>query len=161
MCVIIDANAISEVFGSGQSGGKATQSESGKQLFDWLDLKSGRLVVGGSKLQKELSNKNFRIWVQEADRVGKLRKHDDRKVDQKAKELLDKKACKSDDEHIVALAQISKARLLYSHDEPLHVDFKDAKLINRPRGKIFPTGDNPQDRKSRSAILADKNLCKK
>ena len=161
MCAIVDANAISEIFHLGSSGGKDARSEAGKQFFEWLKTKPERLIIGGSKLKEELKIERLLIWMKGVDQEGKFLKYDDDEVDQKARELLDQNACKSDDEHIIALAQISKARLLYSHDEPLHEDFRDAKLINRPRGKIFPTGDNPQDRKRRSAILDDKNLCKK
>ena len=161
MCAIIDANAIGEIFGSRLLGETGIQSKAGKQFFDWLDSKPERLVIGGSKLEKELNNKSYATWLAEVKRRVNLREYTDKEVDQKAKELRKQNACVSNDEHIIALAQISQARLLYSHDKCLHKDFKNEDLINYPKGKIFPTGDNPQDPKRRSAILAEKNLCKK
>ena len=44
----------------------------------------------------------------------------------------------SDDPHILALAQIGGARLLYSDDQPLHGDFKNAALLDPP-GAIYST----------------------
>lgn len=163
MCAIIDANVISEVFRSESLGEKGARPQAGKQFFDWLYLKPERLVIGGSKLRKELNSESFLIWMQEADRSGngKPREYDDKEVDKKAKELRDQKACKSDDEHIIALAQISKARLLYSKDKTLHKDFKNSTLLDDPMGKIFPRGNKPQDRGKRDDILSDESLCRK
>ena len=52
--------------------------------------------------------------------------------------------CRSNDQHVIALAQVSGARLLYSDDGDLHEDFKNNRLINRPRGVVYSTknGDN-------------------
>ena len=49
MCAIVDANVVSEVFGS-------NLSPAGEKFFDWLNKGSGRLVVGG-KLLEELKKK--------------------------------------------------------------------------------------------------------
>lgn len=46
--------------------------------------------------------------------------------------------CKSDDAHILALARISRARILYSYDRALHRDFKNRALIH-PKGQIYQT----------------------
>jgi hypothetical protein len=45
--------------------------------------------------------------------------------------------CKSNDSHIVALARISKCRLLFSQDKPLHSDFTNLKLVPSPKGKVY------------------------
>ncbi len=164
MCVIIDANAISEVFPSRMFRGKDTRPAAGKQLYDWLNSKPGRLVIGGSKLQDELNNESYRTWILEPKRRGelrgKLRKYNDEEVKQKTQELLEQNSCQSDDEHIIALAQISNARLLYSKDKTLHKDFKNIKLLHDPGGKIFPRGNNRRDRRRRDNILSDESLCR-
>ena len=54
-------------------------------------------------------------------------------------ELQDAGACQSNDLHVLALAQVSGARLLYSNDLSLHQDFGNRDLISRPRGKIYST----------------------
>ena len=161
MCVIIDANAVSEIFGSELFGGKDTRPEAGKQLVDWIYSDPERLVVGGKQLEDELDSASFSLWRREMKRRGQLREYNDKEVDQRAEELRGQKACQSDDAHIIALAQISNARLLYSKDKTLHKDFKNSNLLNDPVGKIFPRGNRSQDRRRRDKILADKNLCKK
>ena len=45
----------------------------------------------------------------------------------------------SNDAHVIALAQVSGARLLYSNDSDLQDDFKDKSLIDSPRGRIYTT----------------------
>ena len=45
--------------------------------------------------------------------------------------------CVSDDQHIVALARIGKARLLCSNDDALTTDFRNPVLISKPRGKVY------------------------
>ena len=46
---------------------------------------------------------------------------------------------KSDDPHIIALALVNGARLLYSNDLALQKDFRNAKLVSKPKGKIYTT----------------------
>ena len=159
MCVIVDANAINEIFRVQPLTKEDNRPEAGKKFFDWLDSNPERLVIGGSKLQKELNIERFMDWAQGIERAGKLRKYDNGEVDQRAKELQAQNACESNDEHIIALAQISGARLLYSKDQDLRNDFKD--LLNSPQGKVFPTGNTSENRKERNRLLADKRLCRK
>jgi hypothetical protein len=45
--------------------------------------------------------------------------------------------CTCDDEHIIALALVSRARLLCSNDQNLVEDFTNRKIINKPRGKVY------------------------
>ncbi|MYH42126.1 MAG: hypothetical protein F4017_01170 [Acidimicrobiaceae bacterium] len=48
-------------------------------------------------------------------------------------------SCRSDDHHVIALAQISGARLLFSNDKDLHKDFKNRQLIDQPTGTVYST----------------------
>ena len=50
--------------------------------------------------------------------------------------------CKSNDHHIIALARISRARLLYTIDSALQQDFKNRHLLSRPRGRIYRSHKN-------------------
>ena len=166
MCVIIDANVIGKIFRSESLGEEGNRCEAGKQFFDWLDSNPERLVVGGTKLKKELNSERFKTWLLDVDRRGKFRKYDDKEIDKKAEELRKAKelgkqnAYVSNDAHIIALAQISNARLLYSKDKTLHKDFKNTKLLHDPGGKIFPRGNNRRDRIKRDNILSDESLCR-
>ena len=135
MCAIVDANAAHEVFGSNQN----PASEAGKGFFRWLNSSKGKLVVGG-KLKEELGRvPNYRMWAQQATLSGKLINKGKDRVDQKAKKIKKNGDLQSDDLHIIALAQVSGARLLFSNDRKLHEDFGNPEVINNPRGKIYST----------------------
>ncbi len=45
--------------------------------------------------------------------------------------------CQSNDLHLLALARVSKARLLCSLDQNLHTDFCNPAIIHSPRGKVY------------------------
>ena len=47
--------------------------------------------------------------------------------------------CTSNDVHVLALALVSGARLLYTNDAALIMDFKNSKVIANPRGKVYTT----------------------
>ena len=72
------------------------------------------------------------------------------KVNQLQQRLEDKQVCRSNDAHIIELAQISGARLLYSNDRDLTDDFRDRGLVPNPRGRVYSTNVtrdfNPQRR---------------
>ena len=130
MCAIIDANVAHEAFGQ-------NPPPAGTGFRRWVEGK-GRLVWGG-KLRMELSrDRNFRQWAQSAVLSGKLRSERDDDVNQRTEEMERQRAYESDDPHILALAHISGARLLYSNDQPLHRDFKNPALLDPPRA-IYST----------------------
>ena len=130
MCAILDADVVNKVFGK-------NRPEAGKAFFEWIDSGNGSLVTGG-KLHRELTHTHtFQEWWKQAALSGRIKQFNDQKIDDRAKEL--KGLCKSNDPHIIALAQISGARFLYSNDGNLHKDFKNKKLISNPKGTIYST----------------------
>jgi len=135
MCGILDTNCLSEVFGS-------NRPEIGKRFFDWFYTGNGRLIVGG-KLQRELEkgSEGFRKLALELQRAGRMRIIPEKKVDTEAARLDKEGLCTSDDSHVIALARISGARLLYSNDKDLKKDFGAKSLIDKPRGKVYSTRD--------------------
>lgn len=148
MCAIVDANVVHEVFGS-------ERPPAGKGFFDWINTGNGHLVVGG-KLENELrGNTGFKGWAQTARRAGHLRmiQVDDGKVNAKTEELERDGTCRSNDTHVIALAQIGRARLLYSNDKALQQDFRDRALIDKPRGKVYLTGVNEEFTDARKRLL--------
>lgn len=156
MCAILDNSARDEVFGD-------TPTERGRVFHAWLNEGRGRLVIGGTKLRNELGGSNgqqpgsanFRKWLPAAIRRGRLAQWDDKAVDNAASVLEEQGVCQSDDPHVVALAQASGARLLYTVDRALQEDFTNPVIIAHPRGKIYPTAgyrDFLNDRRNR-------NLC--
>ncbi len=43
----------------------------------------------------------------------------------------------SNDAHVIALARVSGARILFCRDTALEKDFRNPSVINNPRGKIY------------------------
>ena len=154
MCAIVDANVVSEVFGS-------NLPPAGEKFFDWLNKGSGRLVVGG-KLFEELkqSSTDFRLWGKEAQLAGKMRIVNESEVDARTEQIQNEGTIRSDDPHVIALAQVSRARLLYSNDGNLQQDFKNKSLIDDPRGKVYSTSGGGSFQRSHDRLLKDKNLCR-
>ncbi len=154
MCAILDANVTNEVFGQ-------VKTPAGQKFREWLDSGRSFLVMGG-KLADELTHDGrFRAWSETAIQYGRLRLFDRAKVNERADELHDSNACTSDDEHVIALAQLSGARLLFSNEPNLHKDFKSRNLIDDPRGKVFSTKDSKEFTLSQKRLLADRTLCGK
>ena len=153
--MIVDASVVGEMF----SGDDAS---AGKAILNWLNDRKGTLVVGG-KLLKELnrgSNK-FAEWARQALLREVMRRVEDTKVDRRTKLLIEDGNCKSNDPHVIALAQLGGARLLYSKDEDLQQDFKNKTLIDTPRGKVYPTSRSKNSAASRRRLLQlkKKDLC--
>ena len=154
MCAIIDANVASEVFGS-------SPQPAGKEFLDWVNKGSGRLVSGGKLLQElESASPGFRQWAATAISAGKMRLANAGEVDSRTTELLRQQRCRSNDPHVIALAQVSGARLLYSNDTTLHADFKDRSLIDNPAGSVYTTNQGKSFTRARRRLLARKDLCR-
>ncbi len=158
MCAIVDANVANEVFGP-------SQSEAGEKFYDWINAGSERLIVGG-KLLEELKDGSptFREWASTLGEAGKMRTMNEDQVNAKAEAIKGK--CVSDDSHIIALAQISGARLLFTNESSerekrLGEDFKNRDLINRPRGKIYTTRTNQRFTPTHKRLLGRRDLCQK
>ncbi len=133
MCAIVDADVADQVFGKGD------RPEAGHAFFRWLNTGSGRMVTGGENW-RELCRTSAQKWMQGAIAAGRVQILDGTAIDHKTSEL--EIECVSNDAHVVALAQISGARLLYSNDGDLHQDFGNKTLIDRPRGRIYSTKEN-------------------
>ena len=75
---------------------------------------------------------------------GRVRDIEDRVVDAETANLEAQRICISNDTHILALARVSGARLLFSNDSDLRDDFKDNRIISRPPGLIYHSLGNLQ-----------------
>ena len=146
-CAIVDANAVSDVFGD-------SPSEAGAGLRRWIGDGRGRLASGG-QLHEELraASGGFRRWAAAARGAGQLRIFDDETVQAQVERFEAHPERRSNDSHILALAMASGARLLYTNDEALQQDFTDRALVNSPRGRVFSTRVNRQfDRQKRELL---------
>lgn len=135
MCLIVDPNVFPLVFGTPPAGDFAPVRQS-------LEDATARLVYGGSKLAREykLMPKLRRLLV-ELDRRGSARPVRDADVDRATKKVIAEGRCRSDDEHIIALARVSQVRLLCSHDKNLVRDFSDSKILH-PRGDVYQRSEH-------------------
>ena len=153
MCGIVDANVANEVFGD-------NPSPAGGRFFDWLASPRGQLVVGG-ELRRELSQDHrFVQWLGSAIRYGRARTIPDEAVGERADDLRRRDICKSDDEHVLALAIASGARLLYTNDNLLMEDFRNGNIVPGPPGKIYTTRDRKDFRPAHRKLLGMRNLCR-
>ena len=157
MCAIVDANVANDVFGD-------SPAPAGERFLNWVNRGSGRLV-GGGKLLRELErgSPGFRQWAITGIIQGKMLMVDDDAVNTRTDELDGSGNLASDDPHVIALAQLSGARLLYSNDAALQRDFRSAQLLNNPRGRVYSTDPerNPTKRftTAHRDLLNRRDLC--
>ena len=143
MCAIIDNSVRDEVFGP-------APSQRAKEFLEWIHQGRTKLALGG-RLADELAGdgnhpgaSSFRQWLRNAKLFG-LVFEPDGDVDGQTEFLrtaIDEhgqKLCKSDDPHVLALARVSGARLLFSNDGNLIEDFQKNSILRRPPGKVYPT----------------------
>jgi hypothetical protein len=131
MCLIIDANCATVTLSSNPSAEFAP-------VMHAILAKNAVMVLGGTKLRGEYQ-KLSTVWrfIVALDRAGKTKAYSDTAIDALQAVLEKSGMLKSDDPHILALAQVSGARLLCSKDQDLHHDFLSKNLIDNPRGSIY------------------------
>jgi len=135
LCIIVDINVASQVL--------IHQSSDYMHIRDVLLVKRSNQLVYGGKLGREyIKNNEVRRLVSRMDAAGSARKIPDEEVDGEAKAPLLLSVCVSDDQHIIALARISGARILCSEDSDLCKDFKNPRLISNPRGNVYKRGSH-------------------
>lgn len=136
MCAIIDADVTTEIVGKNRTG-------AGVGFLAWITDGGGKLIYGGSRQLEEYKKvSGFAELVEELSRQDLARRLDDLEVDGLSNKLVRKHVLKSKqkDSHILAIAILSGARMLFSNDKPLHEDFKNTSIIS-PKGKVFSTND--------------------
>ena len=128
--LIVDTNCMAETF-------SGTCSADLRLVRDCLLSGAGVLTYGGSKLTEEYARiDNVRRVLLRLDQAGRAQKVTRQLVDNEEAVIRALHICKSDDEHIIALARISGARVLCSKDQALHADFKNLTLI-APKGAVY------------------------
>ena len=153
MCAILDVNVVSEVFGE-------NRSNAGIMFREWIESGRGRLVTGGKARTELYRSGVFGAWAKVALRYGYLEEKADHLVDARTDELIALAQHSSDDPHILALALVSGVRLLWTNDRLLQQDFQNPRIINRPRGSLYPTGETPNAAKNRRRLLSSPDICR-
>ena len=150
--MIIDNDVRDEVFGDAESA-------AGSYMLDWLTTGPGRLVVGG-KLRRELGDSRaFGTWLRTALRVGRVVDVGDSAVDAESEALERRGVCRSNDFHVLALARKSKARLLFTNDRRLQQDFRDPRIVARPRGIVYTTRNGTAITAVHRHLLSRADIC--
>ena len=152
MCAILDNSVRSEVLGD-------RQSEAGAYFLDWLETGKGKLAVGG-KLRHELSqSEDFQALFELLLLAGTALDIPDEKVDIASQRLKGQGLCRSNDEHVIALAQVSGARLLYTNDRDLQRDFKNGQILGGVQGRVYTTLRKKEVTRSHKDLLRRTDLC--
>ena len=135
MCAIVDVNNCHKIFGDLEQ-----RTPAGRYFLDWLEGTSGRLILGGTKFNSEIGKvRRYIDWLKTAVSTGHAHRVKDHLVDTAERELEAGNVCQSDDLHLIALARIGGARLLFSEDLDLHEDFGNPGIVANPRGKVYST----------------------
>lgn len=155
MCAIVDNDVVGEVFGK--------RTPAGREFFNWLNTGDGRLIVGGKLLRELEGSELFVRWAAEATLAGRLTTLDGNDVEERTRQI--EREAKSNDAHVLAVAQIGGARLLFTNDQRLEQDFLSKSLIDNPRGRIYHTRDfrSPNDNKDVTKAhrhLLSSNVCR-
>lgn len=130
MCAIIDACVATQVF--------IEKNDADLVTIRTLMLARQLLVVYGGELGREYAKlKTVARIVRQLDQAGIAKKYNDKTVDEEDKTVKKLNLCVSNDTHVIALARVARARLLCSADQGLHTDFKNKRLIDKPRGRIY------------------------
>ena len=143
MCAIVDADVRDQVFGD-------ARSDAGAFFFKWLNERGGKLIVGGRLLQELSGLQKFQIWLQGALLAGRAERIDDISVNAKTEEVERSGICRSNDDHIIALAIIGGARLLFTNDKFLKDDFKQ----HIRDGKVYTTVLRETVTRTRRSLLS-------
>lgn len=133
MCLIVDVNRVSVMFGD-------PRDNDVKPIWKWLLLGDGCLVYGGH-LRAELA-RSKRGWTQlvQLKRAGRAIDWEETAagcVEKETAALVKMNVCRSNDAHIVALARVSGARVLFTEDQRAMDDFKDLRLVPAPKGRVY------------------------
>ncbi len=152
MCVILDASARDNVFGK-------ERTVAGKQFFDWLETSAARLIIGGKLTEELAGNPKFEEWATEAIADGRVRTISDGQIGQETERLSAQWAGRSNDQHVIALARISRARVLFANDTRLRDDFRNLDLVPKPQGKLLPDGESANAAQRRKQLLRQTDLC--
>lgn len=129
MCLIIDANLCSVVF-------KKTSDIAFKKLRDAI-FSSQLTLIHGGRLTQEYGIAGVLGVIALLAQSGRAFKVSDALIDAQREQI--KNSCRSNDDHIIALARADRrrARVLCSNDQALREDFKNKLLVDKPRGTIY------------------------
>lgn len=135
--IIIDANRITECATEDPDCDHAPVA---KRLFENRTT-TIQAVVGGKLLREYLKCNAAWRRIKTLEQAGRLLRFSSAEVDEIATDIEKQGDLKSDDPHVLALAQKSGSRTLFSHDTDLIDDFTNPKLL-KPRGSVYKRAEH-------------------
>jgi len=128
MCIIIDASMFSVYSDRSKSDMAPVRA--------WMASGMGKIAYSPTaNLQKELKkSRTMEQMLTGYARFGKLKMVDAGEVDARMNQVM-QQGIRSNDAHIIALAQVSGTTLLAANDGDLESDFKNSELIKQ--GRIY------------------------
>lgn len=146
MCLIIDANKTADFLNQPSHPDHVP-------ICRWLEKGRGMVPLGGRLRREILQVRKARRYFAELIRSGRARRYPDEEVDAEEAVVQNTGLCVSDDPHVIALARVSGARVLFSEDQDLWDDFRNPRLIPRPGGKIYRRAEH-------APLLRDARPCR-
>jgi hypothetical protein len=134
MCLILDTHIIHKVF--------PLPSADFEPIHRALLGGTAKCVYGGGLTREYQQMVRFRRLLLRLDQQGVAKQFPDLEVDSAEEKLRQRGLCKSNDLHVVALAVVSKARLLCSEDAVLGDDFTNPAILSNPRGSIYKRAEH-------------------
>ena len=154
MCAIIDSNVRDELV-------KQNPSAIGEHFRDVISGKNRKLnlVVGGKLLRELTGSGQVEQWLIDGIQSGYVVRIDDNLVNKETADIASH--CRSNDPHIIALARVSGARLLFTRDHQLMEDFGDRKLLGgRIPGRVYTDASGRTTlRRQHRELLKRPDLC--
>ena len=129
MCLIVDANLVGVVFG------QTKPDYAG--VYKAIVSGAAKMVYGGKLTNEYRKVVWFRSILLELDRQGRTRQYPSHIIEARVRALAARGICRSDDPHVLGLAQVSGARILCSEDSRLCSDFLDVRIVSNPQGNVY------------------------
>lgn len=155
MCIILDVHKVDFVLGNATSYAE-------KVIARRILKRSLGLAAGGTRyfreMSKSVSQDGQQFFVElwrNPDQPVRADLQLSSQVDAEEQRLIDRGVCESCDEHIIAIALLTGARLLFSGDLPLGRDFRNRKIVDPP-GRVVP---EDADRRQVEQLLDRDPVC--
>ena len=156
MCMIFDTNTISCIFSVNNK-----KHDDFKPVLRWLIYDKAKINLGGRLLTEELAGNNLHHFIpliNELARLNKIHYINNVQVNLKEQEIKDNNSSQDfDDSHIIALAIVSKAKIICSDDSRSFKFIRKIKEYDNRSDipKIYTTiGHAPH-----TELLCDSNIC--
>jgi len=134
MCLILDTDIVHKVFRG--------PSPDFEPVHQALTSGRARCVYGGGLTREYRQIEWFRRLLLRLDQQGIAQQFDNSKIDSDEQKLRGTGICQSNDIHVLALAIVSRVRLLCSEDELLGEDFTNPAILSKPRGSIYKRAEH-------------------